>query len=230
MDPAGPAGARASLEFRSVAPGRPGSRRAPHAVAAASGRAPVAPAAEPASSWGTNVHSVIHNPSCLCGPGGSRSLGVTTWSVRSARKVPTATSRASHCSTSSCKIAVPVITRATTGAGFRCTSTLLPAAIRTASSQATPCLRATACAAARAKAVVGGHCHAASVRLHRSFGDRGAGRGKVAKTVVPHSSDSMRSSWVSLLERRSPSPKPPPFVNDGFAPRPSSATETKRWP
>ena len=61
-------------------------------------------------------------------------------------------------------------------------------------------------------------------------GYRGAGRGKVAKTVVPHSSDSMRSSWVSLLERRSPSPKPPPFVNDGFAPRPSSATETKRWP
>ena len=68
-------------------------------------------------------------------------------------------------------------------------------------------------------------CPVPSVR-----GYRGAGRGKVAKTVVPHSSDSMRSSWVSLLERRSPSPKPPPFVNDGFAPRPSSATETKRWP
>ena len=35
--------------------------------------------------------------------------------------------------------AVPIMTHATTGAGFRCTSTLLPAAIRTASSQATPC-------------------------------------------------------------------------------------------
>ena len=64
------------------------------------------------------------------------SLGAKTKSVRSARKAPTATSRASHCSTSSCKTAVPVITRATTGAGFRWTRTLLPAAIGTASSQA----------------------------------------------------------------------------------------------
>jgi hypothetical protein len=41
-------------------------------------------------------------------------------------------------------------TRATTGAGFRCTSRLLPAAMSSASSQATPCSRATACAAASA--------------------------------------------------------------------------------
>ena len=100
------------------------------------------------ASCGTNFHSVIHNPSCSCGPGGRMSVGGTTKSVRSATKAPTATSRASHRSTSSCKTAVPVITRATTGAGFRWTSALLPAAIRTASSQATPCSRATACAAA----------------------------------------------------------------------------------
>ena len=99
-------------------------------------------------SCGTNFHSVIHNPSRSCGPGGRRSLGATTTSLRSATKAPTATSRASHRSTSSCRTAVPVITRATTGAGFRCTRTLLPPAIRTASSQATPCSRATACAAA----------------------------------------------------------------------------------
>jgi hypothetical protein len=44
--------------------------------------------------------SVIHNPSCSCGPGGKMSPGGTTKSVRPARKAPTATSRASHCSTS----------------------------------------------------------------------------------------------------------------------------------
>jgi hypothetical protein len=104
------------------------------------------------ASWGTNVHSVIHNPSCSWGPGGRMSLGGTTRSLRSATKAPTATSRASHCSTSSCKTAVPVITRATTGAGFRCTSTLLPAAICAASSQTTPYARATACAAASEEA------------------------------------------------------------------------------
>src|SRR3954470_2720471 len=100
------------------------------------------------ASCGTNFHSVIQNPSRSCGPGGRMSLGATTRSVRSAKKAATATSRASHRSASSCKTAVPVITRATTGAGLRCTTTLLPAAIRTASSQATPCSRATACAAA----------------------------------------------------------------------------------
>ena len=102
------------------------------------------------SSCATNRHIVIHSPSRSCGPGGRRSLGGTARSVRSARKLPTATSRSSHCSGSSCRTAVPVITRATTGEGARCTSALLPAAIRTASSQATPCSRATACAAARA--------------------------------------------------------------------------------
>ena len=105
---------------------------------------------------GMNFHIVIHNPSRSYGRGGSRSVGGTTGPVRSARKAATATSRASHCSGSSCSIAVPVITRATTGAGLRCTSTLLPAAIRTASSQATPCSRAMACAAASAAASSGG--------------------------------------------------------------------------
>ena len=93
------------------------------------------------------LHSVIHNPSRSYGPGGRRSLGGTTSRSARPRKAPTATSRASHRSASSCSIAVPVITRATTGAGFRCTRPLPPAAISTASSQATPCSRATACAA-----------------------------------------------------------------------------------
>ena len=121
------------------------------------------------SSCGTNFHSVIQNLSCSCGPGGRMSLGGTTKSVRSARKAPTATSRASHCSTSSCKTAVPVITRATTGAGLRCTRTLLPAARRTASSQATPRSRATACAAASGASSAADGCSVAdSVREYRA--------------------------------------------------------------
>ena len=74
---------------------------------------------------------------------------------RPPRKVPTATSRASQLSTSPWSIAVPVITRAITGAGLRCTSTLLPAATTTASSQATELASATARAAAKARAVPG---------------------------------------------------------------------------
>ena len=146
------AGPRASPGSRSIgarSPGKPASaacsvrRERPSSPGSGGGAC---------SSCGTNFHSVIHNPSRWCGPGGRMSLGATARSVRSARNEATATSRASHCSVSSCKTAVPVITRATTGAGFRCTSTLLPAAIRTASSQATPCSRATACAAASAAA------------------------------------------------------------------------------
>ena len=50
---------------------------------------------------------------------------------------------------------MPVMTRAMTGAGLRCTSTLLPAATTTASSQATELASATARAAAKACATPG---------------------------------------------------------------------------
>ncbi len=103
-------------------------------------------------SCSTNSHNVIQKSSCWYGPGARTSLGGTP-NPRSARKVPTATSRSSHNSTSSWSTAVLVITRATIGAGLRCTSTLLLPASRTASWQRTEWAPATACAAANARAV-----------------------------------------------------------------------------
>jgi hypothetical protein len=104
---------------------------------------------------------------------------------------PTATSRASHSSTSSCNTAVLVITRATTGAGLGCTSTLLPPASRTASWQRTEWASATACAAANARAVpdfwsMPTPCQTAAERHQRlSSSKPGAHRGSRRYRTMP---------------------------------------------
>ena len=112
----------------------------------------------PAAGWvsgggrTSGIHSVkvIHRPSWQCGPGAINGLGETA-RPDGARNSSTETSRESHLRGSSWSATVPVITRATTGAGHRCTSTLLAEWMTTASSSFSPHAYATAAAAVTAR-------------------------------------------------------------------------------
>ncbi len=72
-------------------------------------------------SGSTYSQKEIANPSRSCGPGGSSRLGATTGAPRSERNVVTAISRFSQAEIGFLTFGMHVATRATTGAGRRCT-------------------------------------------------------------------------------------------------------------